>query len=87
MQGIHQTHHDELDQCLVALQGITSMKTKSTMWKFYNNVRLTWVELDNEMVNCRRTKRITQKYTDLEAEFAENIRIFDQWHIKASLMS
>lgn len=82
----HQTHRDELDVCLVALQNTHNMVTKSALWKFYNNCRTIWVELDNEMINCRRLKKVTQKYTDLEVKYAEAIKNFEQWHVMATLM-
>jgi len=86
MQERHQNHRDELDLCLTALQGTNNMVAKSTLWKFYNNLRITWVELDNEMVNCRRRNKVTHKYTELEAEFAEHFANFNQWHVMAALM-
>ena len=86
MHEKHQSHRDALDVCLVALQGTHNIVAKSTMWKFYNNCRLLWVELDIEMVECRRRKRVTQKYTELEAKYTESIRNFEQWHLMATLM-
>ena len=86
MHEQHQKHRDELDVCLTALQQTNNMVAKSTMWKFYNNLRITWVELDREMVECRRLKRVTPKYTDLEAKYAEHYKNFEQWHVMASLM-
>lgn len=85
MQEIHQAHRDKLDQCLVLLQNTTDMRAKSTLWKLYNTLRITWVELDKEMVECRRRKKVTQKYTFLEAQFNEYVNHFEQWHIMAAL--
>jgi hypothetical protein len=86
MQENHQKHRDELDVCLTALQQMTDIVAKSTMWKFYNTMRLTWVELDNEMIECRRRKRLTQKYTELEAKYAEHYRNFEQWQVMVHLL-
>jgi hypothetical protein len=86
MQVTHQAHRDELDVCLTVLQNTHNMVTKSTLWKFYNNLRLSWVALDNEMINCRRRGKLTHKYTELEAEFLSHYTNFEQWHIMAALM-
>jgi hypothetical protein len=86
MHDKHQSYRDELDVCLTALQNTNNMVAKSTMWKFYNNCRLLWVELDTEMVECRRRKRVTQKYTELASKYTESIKNFEQWHVMAALM-
>ena len=85
MQENHQALKDRLDQCLVLLQNTTDMRAKSSLWKFYNNIRITWVELDKEMVECRRRKKVTQKYTSLEAQFNEYVNHFEQWATMAML--
>ena len=82
----HQAHHDELDVCLTVLQNTKDMVAKSTLWKFYNNLRLAWVALDNEMINCRRRGKVTHKYTELEAEFLQHYHNFEQWTVMAALM-
>jgi hypothetical protein len=86
MQENHRALHTKLDQCLTALQNVKDTQAKSALFKFYKNCRITWVLLDKEMVNCRRQKRVTLKYTELEAEFLEHIHNFEQWTIMATLM-
>ena len=86
MQEKHQELHDRLDACLTAMQNIKDIRARSTMFKFYKNCRITWVFLDREMVNCRRQKRVTLKYTELEREFLEHIHTFEQWLLMATLM-
>lgn len=86
MQEIHQKHRDELDVLLTQMQNTKDMRAKSTLWKFYNNTRLIWVELDTEMIQCRRRGKLTQKYTDLEAQYAECIKTFEQWTVMATLL-
>lgn len=86
MQEQHQNLRARLDVCLVTLQGIDNMLAKSALWKFYNNTRLTWVALDQEMVNCRRLKKVTPKYTELVAQFDEYERHFEQWVTMATLI-
>jgi hypothetical protein len=86
MQAKHQAHHNELDACLVVLQNTKDIVAKSALWKFYNNLRLTWVALDNEMIECRRRGRVTSKYTELEVQFAEHCKNFEHWQIMAALL-
>lgn len=86
MQVIHQAHRDELDVLLTCLQNTSDMRAKSTLWKFYNNTRLIWVEMDKEMIQCRRRGKLTQKYTDLEAKYNECIKTFEQWTLMATLL-
>ena len=86
MQAQHQANRDRLDECLTALQSTTDMQAKSALWKFYENCRTTWIKLDNEMVECRRRQRLTHKYTELQAEFDEYIKHFEQWLIMSKLM-
>lgn len=86
MQEIHQKHRDELDVLLTQMQNTKDMRAKSTLWKFYNNTRLIWVDLDTEMIQCRRRGKLTQKYKDLEAQYAECIKTFEQWTVMATLL-
>lgn len=86
MQENHQAIRDKLDECLVTLQSTDDMRAKTALWKFYNTIRLIWVEMDKEMVECRRRKRITQKYTELESKFTECVNNFEQWTTFAKLL-
>ena len=86
MQAQHQANRDRLDECLTTLQETRDMRAKSSLRKFYENCRRTWVELDNEMVECRRRQRVTHKYTELQAQFDECVKHFEQWIIMAKLM-
>jgi hypothetical protein len=38
------------------------------------------------MIQCRRRGKLTQKYTDLEVLYAENIKNFEQWVTMAALI-
>ena len=41
--------------------------------------------MDQEFVNCRRNKKISIKYTELEQQFNESIIVFEQYSIIAVL--
>ena len=86
MQERHQAHRDRLDELLVSLQKMTDIRARSDMWKLYNNTRIIWTELDKEMVLCRRRGTVTLKYTELEAQYAESINVFEQWTTMATLI-
>ena len=86
MEQRHQANHNRLDQCLTAIQKTNDMRAKSALWKMYTNVRKTWVEMDREMVQCRRSKRITPKYTELESKLTTYIAEFEQWLTMAALI-
>lgn len=86
MQVQHQSRRNELDVCLEMLQNTNNIVAKSTLWKFYNNLRLIWVEMDKEMVECRRRKKATPKYTELESQFVQHYQNFEQWTVMAALM-
>ena len=86
MEQRHKANHDRLDQCLVVIQKSEDMRAKSALWKMYTNVRKTWVEMDQEMVLCRRSKRVTPKYTELESKLTAYIAEFEQWLTMAALI-
>lgn len=85
MHAIHQANSDKLDECLSTMRTVTGVQAASTLWKFYNNARLVWKSLDNEMVECRRRRRLTQKYAELQVEFDECVNTYGQWRVMAAL--
>jgi hypothetical protein len=85
MQAIHQANSDKLDECLSTMRTIIGIQAKSTLWTFYSNARIVWKALDNEMVECRKRRRITQKYAELQVEFNECVNTYDQWRVMAAL--
>ena len=85
MHEQHTNNHGKLEACLSTIQGISNMVAKSHLWRFYNTARTIWVEMDKEFVNCRRNRRISSKYTELEKTFYESIIVFEQYSIIAVL--
>lgn len=53
--------------------------------KMYQNCRRTIDELSKESVECRRTQRVTQKYTEIEIRLQEQIHAYEQWIFFAKL--
>jgi hypothetical protein len=82
----HLQNKVKYERCFAELQQLTDMRTKSTMWKFYNNMRKYWTEMDIEMIECRKRGRKTTKYLELEQNFNESVTVFDQHMIIACLM-
>ena len=86
MEQQHQAHLARLGELLEVIHATKDMRARSTLFKFYKNCSDCFKELDREMVNCRRTHRVTPKYTDLEAQFLECVNTCEQWQIMAKLM-
>jgi hypothetical protein len=87
MHTTHQFYRNQLDECLTTLQKIDDIVLKSSLWKFYNNLRFAWVALDTEMIQCRRRGKVTPKYTELAEEFTAHYKNFEHWQILAVLMN
>lgn len=86
MNEIHQSYRNKLDACFATLQSVNDIRAKSSLSKFYYTVRSIWVEMDTEMIQCRRRKKLTQKYKELADKFDECVNNFNQWHVMATLM-
>lgn len=82
---LHTANKHKVDKCFAQLQSL-DMVPKSKMFKIYRNVSRVWIQLDGEFVECRRTKRITPKYTDLEHNLNDCVKVFEQWIVMAALM-
>lgn len=84
MLEIHQQNQDKLSECLGMLAQF-DIRAKSSLWKFYNNCRITWTEMDKEMVNCRRVSKLSPTYLKLQSEFEDRINTYKQWVTMAAL--
>lgn len=86
MQDQHKAHSDRLEELLKSFTPANDIRVRSTLFKFYKNCREIYTKMDQEMVNCRRRGRVTQKYTELEAKFVDAVNTFEQWTVMAALM-
>jgi hypothetical protein len=86
MQEQHQAHNAKLQSLLKMCSTTEDMRARSTLFKIYKNCRNLYTEMDKEMINCRRSGKVTPKYTDLEFKYIEAINTFDQWTVVAMLM-
>lgn len=81
----HQVNYNKLNTCLETLKNFQDMRARSKLWTFYNHCRRVWTKLDTEFVTCRRYKRLTERYKDLEVEFDASIVVFEQYSTIAAL--
>mgnify|MGYP003351756848 CR=1 FL=1 len=79
MEQQHQAHLARLGELLEVIHATRDMRARSTLFKFYRNCSDCFKELDREMVNCRRTHRVTPKYTDLLLQLDNSMEEFEQW--------
>ena len=85
MQAQHQANYNKMQEC-VDMVDTLDMSARLDISRFLTNIRKCWVDMDNEMVECRRRQRVTHKYTELQTEFDGRIKHFEQWAIMAKLM-
>jgi hypothetical protein len=86
MQSQHEAHIAKLEELLASVSHTKDIRARSTLHKFYKNCREIYTKMDKEMVSCRRRNKLTQKYTELQAEYTEAINTFEQWAVMAALM-
>ena len=73
--------------CLLAIVSSTKdMRARSDLYKMYQNCKKIYIELDKETVECRRLKRNTLRYTELEQKLNESITEFEHWITYATLL-
>lgn len=76
----------KLASLLTVVNQTTDMRARSQLYKLYNNCRKKFDELSKESVECRRMKKVTVKYTEIENQLQECIHNFEQWTFFAKLM-
>ena len=69
-----------------SINSTADIRARSELYALYRNCRITWEEMSKEMVECRRRKKLTQKYTELETQLNERIDNFEQWITFAKLL-
>jgi hypothetical protein len=84
MQAQHQANYLKMQECIKVFDDISG-KARIELLRFLTNVRRCWADMDNEMVECRRRQRVTHKYTELQTEFDDRVKHFEQWIIMAKL--
>ena len=75
-----------LQHLLTIVSNTQDMRARSDLYKMYQNCKKIYVELDQESVECRRLKRTTLRYTELEQKLNESTQEFEQWITYATLL-
>jgi len=68
-----------LMRCFAIVSSTSDIRAKSDLFKIYTNCKNIYTELDRESVECRRLKRTTVKYTELEQKLDKSINEFEMW--------
>ena len=63
----------KLASLLTVVNQTTDMRARSELYKLYTNCRKKFDELSKESVECRRMKKVTVKYTEIENQLQECI--------------
>ena len=76
----------KMTRLLAIVSSTKDMRARSDLYKMYQNCKNIYIELDKETVECRRLKRNTLRYTELEQKLNESIKEFEQWITFANLL-
>ena len=79
-------YHLKMARLLGVVSSTTDMRARSDLYKMYQNCKKIYVELDQESVECRRLKRTTLRYTELEQKLNKSTQEFEQWITYATLL-
>ena len=69
----------KLTELRTTIAATADMRARSELYALYRNCRIVCDEMSKEEVECRRRKKVTQKYKDLEVQLQERIANFEQW--------
>ena len=75
-----------LQEFFKQVQATTDIRARSQLFKLWKTCVNIRTEMDKESVECRRQKRVTLKYTELEAQLNEAIQNFEHWVVYARLL-
>lgn len=64
----HLDYYEQLEQARRRIHQFPAQYRKDLL-KMWHTVQDAYIAMDKEMVNCRRTKRITSTYKELEDKF------------------
>lgn len=79
-------HSKTLDRLLGVVSATKDIRARSDLFKMYHNCKDIYTEMNKESVECRRLKRNTLRYQELEEKLNESIKEFEQWITYAALL-
>lgn len=75
-----------LQHLLTIVSNTQDMRARTDLYKMYQNCKQIYIDLDKESVECRRLKRNTLRYSELETKLNKSIQEFEQWISFAALL-
>jgi hypothetical protein len=79
-------HQTKLAEIKEHINSLIDFRAKTELNALYRNCIAILEEISKEEVECRRRKKLTQKYTELETQLTERIEHIDQWVTYAKLL-
>lgn len=55
-----------------------SIEARMDLMRIHHNIRKTWAQMDNEMIECRKRSRATATYTELAVKIDEYLKLMDR---------
>jgi hypothetical protein len=83
----HSEYRNKINEINKKVVFVKDWESQRTLRKMQLTCQSVYIEMDKEMVNCRRTKKLTPKYLELEESLNELVKSFDHFHTMAILMS
>ena len=72
-------YNARLDELLSIVSKTPDMRARSELYKLYRNCKNLYTELNREEVECRRLRKTTAKYSEIEQKLNESITNFEHW--------
>jgi hypothetical protein len=80
-----QSHRSEIDKIGDRVSDIENLLARKDLTRMLKHAEGLLVELDRELVNCRRLHRYTNEYDRLEGQLLEQLRQTSKWLTMALL--
>lgn len=82
----HTILRKQLDTLWTQILGIhpANRRDLTRMWRNSDEV---WIEMDKELINCRRLKHLTIKYQELSSKLEELLNSLEQYVVFAKLLN
>ena len=76
---------EELDDLALSVNTHPNSLVRRDLGRMINHALILADRLDRALVECRRLRRYTHEYTELERELSEQIRTVSKWLVWAHL--
>jgi hypothetical protein len=82
----HQSYQQRLDAAKAQIQDIKRWNIRNDLLVIHRNCVKQYVLMDQEYVNCRRTRKVTAQYTQLAATLGEWLHLLEKRITWANLL-